>query len=173
MSAKKRYDLDDRLPYLINRIGGSLVAFASPGLARFDLTIPLWRILAVLAHRGELRQIDLADATSIDPPTVSRLVTSALRKGFVTRKRSDTSNREVTVRLTRKGQDVVDKILPQMLADEAVVFAGLSGRDLSVVKSCLRQMYHNIAAHRAALQDEGKIAPRRKGKAVRKKQSTT
>lgn len=149
MTSRKTYDLTDRLPFLINRVGAAMVDFASPGLKHFHITIPLWRILAVLAHRGEMRQIDLAEMTSLDPPTVSRLITGAAKKGFVTRTRSDKNNREVTVRLTRKGREVVEDLVPRMVADEEVAFSNLPAKDIALVKSVLRRMYRNIAGHRS------------------------
>jgi DNA-binding MarR family transcriptional regulator len=148
VTSRKIYDLTDRLPFLINRVGAAMVDFASPGLKHFHLTIPLWRMLAVLAHRGELRQIDLAEATSLDPPTVSRLITGAVKKGFVTRTRSNTNNREVTVRLTKKGLGVVEDLVPKMVADEEAAFGNLPEKDIALVKRVLRRMYQNIAEHR-------------------------
>jgi len=148
--APDRYDLSERLPYLINRVGAALVGFAVPGLKRHHLTIPLWRVLAALAHRGELRQVDLSGATSLDPPTISRLISYAARRGLVTRTRSDTSNREVSIRLTKNGKDVVERIVPRMVADERVVFAGLSRAELAALKKTLRRMYDNIAGHKDA-----------------------
>ena len=154
-----KYDLSERLPYLINRIGATLVAFARPGLERFHLTIPFWRVLAVLAHKGEMRQVDLAQATSLDAPTVSRLISTAVRRGLVTRARSDTSNREVLVKLTRAGRDIVDQLVPRLIADENVVLAGLSKAELATLKKILKRMYENIAQHHEAAE---KSPPRRK-----------
>ena len=154
-----KYDLSERLPYLINRIGATLVAFARPGLERFHLTIPFWRVLVVLAHKGEMRQVDLAQATSLDAPTVSRLISTAVRRGLVTRARSDTSNREVLVKLTRAGRDIVDQLVPRLIADENVVLAGLSKAELATLKKILKRMYENIAQHHEAAE---KSPPRRK-----------
>jgi DNA-binding MarR family transcriptional regulator len=149
VAPRKTYDLTDRLPFLINRVGGAMVDFAAAGLKHFHLSIPLWRILAALAHRGEMRQVDLVGAVSLDPPTVSRLITGAVKKGFVTRTRSDKNNREVVVRLTRKGREVVEDLVPKMLADEEVAFGNLPAKDIALVKTVLRRMYQNIAEHRA------------------------
>ncbi len=137
-----------RLPYLINRVGAALVGFASAGFKRRHLTIPLWRVLSVLAYRSEMRQVDLVGATSLDPPTISRLISHAARRGLVTRARSDTSNREVSIRITKAGKDMVEQIIPLMVADENVVFAGLSKAELATLKKILRRMYDNIADHK-------------------------
>jgi MarR family transcriptional regulator, organic hydroperoxide resistance regulator len=162
-SMSDRYDLSERLPYLINRVGAALVGFAIPSLKKHHLTIPLWRVLAVLAHKGELRQVDLAGATSLDPPTVSRLISYAARRGLVTRTRSDTSNREVSIRITKSGRDVVDQIIPRMVADEDVVFAGLSKAELATLRKILRRMYDNIANHKEA----AAVAPGKPGRKTR------
>lgn len=151
MKSRPVYDLSQRLPYLINRLGVAVVARATDGgLARFNLTIPMWRVLAVLAHRGELRQVDLSAATSLDAPTVSRLISAGVRRGLVTRKRSDTSNREVTVRLTRAGRDIVEELVPMMVSVESALFRGVSKADIARFKAILRRMYDNMTDYGAA-----------------------
>ena len=64
----------------------------------------MWRVMAVLASKGGQRQIDLADLTSIEVSTLSRLVTRLVRMGIVSRTRSASSTREVAVKLTAKGK---------------------------------------------------------------------
>src|ERR1700722_4201187 len=89
-----KLDLAAYLPYLVNR-EGSIVAeqFGEEALAPHGLSIAMWRVLAALASAGEQRQIDLADLTSIDSSTLSRLVTRLIRLGLGTRPRSPISNR--------------------------------------------------------------------------------
>jgi len=72
----------------------------------------MWRVMAVLASTGGQRQIDLADLTSIDSSTLSRLVTRLVRLGLVTRTRSTSSNREVAVKLSPKGGALVAQLIP-------------------------------------------------------------
>src|SRR5215210_2877929 len=63
-------DLDNYLPYLLNRVGFALVSsFTASALAQHDLTIDMWRVLAALSNRGELRQVDLSTMTSIEAST--------------------------------------------------------------------------------------------------------
>jgi len=80
-----KLDLGDYLPYLVNRIG-TIVAdqFGAEALAPHRLSIAMWRVMAVLASNGSQRQIDLADLTSIDSSTLSRLVTRLVHRGLVT-----------------------------------------------------------------------------------------
>ena len=146
MTDRPQLDLANYLPYLVNRLGGALVEnFIADALAPHDLSIDMWRLMAVLSYRGAQRQVDLVDMTSIEASTVSRLVTRLARTGLVTRKRSETSNREVVIELTAKGRTQVDRILPLAHKLEQTAGAGVSAKDMAVVKRSLRRMYENIA----------------------------
>ena len=143
--AHDRLKLDDYLPYLINRIGAALVeSYTRCALAAHKLTIDMWRVLAALSNNGGQRQIDLADVTSIEASTVSRLVTRLVRLGFVTRGRSETSNREVQVQLSPKGRTLVRKLIPVALGLEETASAGISAADLAQLKRTLRRIYANL-----------------------------
>jgi DNA-binding MarR family transcriptional regulator len=144
-------DLGDYLPYLVNRVG-SIIAeqFDEEALAAHGVSIAMWRVLAALASAGEQRQIDLADLTSIDSSTLSRLVTRLIRIGLVTRTRSATSNREVVVKLSAKGNAVVSHLIPIARTFEAEAIGGLSQEELMVLKRCLRRIYGNMKARPAA-----------------------
>jgi DNA-binding MarR family transcriptional regulator len=149
-----KLDLGDYLPYLINRVG-SIIAdqFGGEALAPHHLSIAMWRVMAALAASGSpsgsLRQIDLADLTSIDSSTLSRLVTRLARMRLVTRSRSAKSNREVAVELSAKGKELVAHLIPIARAYEAAAIAGLSREEIDALKSCLRRVYGNMKSRSA------------------------
>jgi MarR family transcriptional regulator, organic hydroperoxide resistance regulator len=142
-----KLDLGDYLPHLVNRVG-TIVAdqFGAEALAPHRLSIAMWRVMAVLASNGSQRQIDLADLTSIDSSTLSRLVTRLVHRGLVTRARSTQSNREVAVKLSAKGTALVGRLIPIAHDYETAAVAGLSPQDLAVLKRCLRRVYGNMKA---------------------------
>ena len=141
-----RLDLANYLPYLVNRLGSTLVeSFTASALAQHDLNIDAWRVMAVLANAGAQRQIDLAGMTSIEVSTLSRLITRMVRMGLVTRRRSESSNREVVVELAGKGKSLVKRIIPLAHRAEAAAGAGIPASDMAVVKRVLRRMFENIA----------------------------
>ena len=131
MKRPAKLDLGDYLPYLVNRVG-SIIAdqFGADALARHDLSIAMWRVMAALAANGRQRQIDLADLTSIDSSTLSRLVTRLVQIGIVTRTRSTSSNREVVVKLSAKGNAVVGRLIPIALDYERAAIGDLSAQEL-------------------------------------------
>ena len=141
-----KFDLAEYLPYLINRVGmAMIVRFSDDALAHCGVTISMWRVLAVLAHAGPQRQIDVADLSGIDTSTLSRIITRLARMGFVTRERSTKSNREVTVRLTSKAQQLVRETLP--VADKLVrtAVSNMTAREVETLKGLLRRMYASLA----------------------------
>jgi DNA-binding MarR family transcriptional regulator len=152
MAKRPQLDLGNYMPYLINRVGFALVAsFTGRALVRNDLSIAMWRVLAALSNNGEQRQIDLAAMTSIDASTLSRLVTRLVRRGLVSRSRSQRSNREVVVELTPRGRALVRRLIPVAKDLERTAIAGLSGRELEAVKRALRRMYRNMAGNTRSL----------------------
>jgi MarR family transcriptional regulator, organic hydroperoxide resistance regulator len=143
-----RLDLANYLPYLVNRLGSALVEnFTASALAQHDVNIDAWRVMAVLANQGAQRQIDLAALTSIEVSTLSRLVTRMVRMGLVTRRRSESSNREVVIELAAKGRGLVKRIIPLAQRLEASAGAGIPASDMVVVKRVLRRMFENMAGH--------------------------
>ncbi len=138
-------DLSEHLPYLINRVGSALVArFSADGLARARLSIASWRVLAALWSNGGSRQTDLAELTSIDASTLSRLITRLGRDGLVRRTRSKQDSREVTVALTRKAEAAMRTLIPIAVALQRQATRNLSKRDLATLKRVLRKMHDNL-----------------------------
>ena len=153
-----KIDLGEYLPYLVNRVG-TIIAdqFGAEALAPHGLSIAMWRVVAVLASAGQQRQIDLADLTSTDASTLSRLVTRLVRLGLVTRTRSASSNREVAVKLSAKGAALVARLIPIAREYENVAIAGLPAQELAVLKRCLRRVYGNMKNRNVARMERSEI----------------
>lgn len=149
-------DLNDYLPYLINRVGSALAArFTEDELAEQGLSIAMWRVLAVLSSNGGQRQIDLADLTSIDASTLSRLVTRLVRMDLVVRSRSRTNSREVVVMLSAKGRTIVSRLIPVAHSLEQTLSAGVSKSHVLIVKRSLRKMFANVSRPRSRRRGDG------------------
>ena len=143
---RTRLQLDDFLPFLINRVGVALVArFTEQALAQQQVTIEMWRVLAALSNTGKQRQVDLAGITSIEASTMSRLVTRLTQRGLVNRSRSRTNGREVVVELTARGKALVNQLIPVALSVESLAIGAMETGDLARIKQVLHRMYANLA----------------------------
>jgi DNA-binding MarR family transcriptional regulator len=146
MAERPYLDLSEYLPYLVNRVGAAFVGGYDQELAQHGVSIAMWRVMAGLSTGDKHRQIDVAEITSIDVSTMSRLITRLVSLDLVTRTRSDTNNREVNVELSPKGRALVNRLIPRARELEAEAVAGISAADLAVTRETLRRMYHNMVA---------------------------
>jgi MarR family transcriptional regulator, organic hydroperoxide resistance regulator len=138
-------DLDQYLPYLINRVGNTLVQLFSRDLAQFDISVPMWRVIAVLGETGSLRLVDLSSMTSIDASTLSRLTETMQRQKLLRRSRSPQNKREIVISTTPKGQQLLKVLTPIAAAYEREMTVGLSTSDLATTRETLRQMFARLA----------------------------
>ena len=139
------FDLDQFLPYLINRAGVRLAVSFARDIAATGVALQEWRVLAVLAAAGEQRLSDLASLTSIDLSTLSRLVTRMARQGLVARLNGKGDRRERRIALTQKGRGRTRAIIPTAQRYERLALAGLSAAEEQTLKRLLRRVYANLA----------------------------
>ncbi len=138
--------LDRYLPYLINRAGVSLAARFSTALRDAGIALQDWRVLAALRERDSQRLTELAQRTSIEVSTLSRLVGGLETAGLVSRSRDSGDARAIAIRLTAKGEQVTARLTPAAQQLEAAALAGLSEAEIAQLKNLLERIYGNLAA---------------------------
>jgi len=146
MKARKTdFALENHLPYLINRIAMMGVRAFGKNLDPEHITVPMWRVIAVLWTTGAQRQVDLSELTSIDPSTLSRLIGTLSKMKLVNRQRSSESSREVTIYISGKGEQLAEKLVPIANQYEELQLKGLSREERLLLKILLTKVYTNIA----------------------------
>jgi DNA-binding MarR family transcriptional regulator len=138
-------DLRSYLPYLINRVGFAVTDVFGEALATENLTVPMWRVLAVLLHHGPQRIGDLADLTSIEISTLSRLLGSMQRRKLLNRRRARTDARVVMVALTERGRALTEALVPAAAELETSLAGDLTGEEIATLKRTLDKLYANIS----------------------------
>ncbi len=126
LAPKARLDLDRFLPYrlsvLSNRVSGAIAKAYSD---RFGLSIPEWRIMAVLGGQPGLSARELAERTAMDKVQVSRAVESLVRARRVARTADAQDGRVARLALTAKGRAIYDEVVPLALHLEDVFLSAL------------------------------------------------
>ncbi|MFQ6147350.1 MarR family winged helix-turn-helix transcriptional regulator [Streptomyces seoulensis] len=112
----------------INRCAALLQQAEDAPLRRAGLSRPEFDLLGALRRTGhELTPSELARETFSSGAAVTKRLKQLTERALVER-RGDTRDRRVAhVRLTDAGRDLVDGILPEQLAYERSVLAGLDG----------------------------------------------
>lgn len=140
----KPFDLEDYLPYLVNRLGVRLVETFSVECARYGIDIRMWRVLAAL-HQHDGQQISaLAAMTSIDISTLSRLLTQMERKRLIERRRDGADQRAVSIDRTARARRITEALLPVALKLEQRALGKLPARDAARLKQMLGEIYGNL-----------------------------
>ncbi|MBI1201344.1 MAG: MarR family transcriptional regulator [Rhodopseudomonas sp.] len=164
----RRLILQDFLPYLLNRAGMKIGLMFSRDVEPYGVTLPMWRVLIELWHKGDHRLGELADRTSIDMSTLSRLLVVMQRNKLIVRRRSGLDRRALSLTLTEKGLELIEEVAPFALYYEKQAMAGLNKDEVVQLKHLLRKVFDNLeAAGRAATASkiEAKIEARNASKA--------
>jgi len=140
----RRIELSDFLPYLLNRAGMRIGVMFSHDVAPYGVTLPMWRVLLELWHKDDHRLGELAERTSIDLSTLSRLVMSMQRKRLIVRRRSGADGRALSLKLTPKGLKLVETIAPYAIHYEKLAMNGLSRSEVAKLKRMLREVFANL-----------------------------
>ena len=138
--------LKNHVPYLVTRVASLVREAVAPVLTEFDITLPMWRVLAALTAEGELTVGELLIATSVEQSTLSRTVTALQRRGYVSKKTQRDNARSITVTLLARGRALSERLAPYWNGNHAALVAGVDAADLEVFKRVLDQLYANISA---------------------------
>jgi MarR family transcriptional regulator, organic hydroperoxide resistance regulator len=138
--------LKNHVPYLVTRVASLVREAVAPVLAEFDITLPMWRVMAALAAEGEQTVGELLIATSVEQSTLSRTVTALQRRGLVSKKTQRDNARSITVGLLARGHALNERLAPYWNGNHAELVAGVDAADLEVFKRVLDQLYANISA---------------------------
>ena len=133
-SAVPALDLEHFLPYRLSVLSNTVsTALAGAYARRFGLSIPQWRVIAVLARTPGLSAAAVAERTAMDKVAVSRAVAGLARAGRVKRTLARSDRRRSVLILTARGREVYMRIVPYALEYERRLLAELTPSEQSVL----------------------------------------
>jgi DNA-binding MarR family transcriptional regulator len=133
--------LDDYLPYRLS-VAANAVSdlIARAYQARFGLSIPQWRLVAVLAEDGPLTQQALCARTVMDKVAVSRASAALTERRLIARTPNERDGRSHRVGLTEEGRSLYAEVAPSALALETQLLEAFSAFELQTTHSLLRRL---------------------------------
>ncbi len=123
------------LPMELLRAREAVMRRFRPGLRTHGVTEQQWRILRALAHSGPIEVSELAEATCLLAPSLSRILPDLEARQLISRKQADSDLRRSVISLERKGlrliathapyaEEIYDKIAQRFGAERlAQLFA--------------------------------------------------
>jgi DNA-binding MarR family transcriptional regulator len=159
------YRLTNSLPYMLNRVGVRMGDLFSRRIAGYGVTLPMYRVMAALWEKGDQRLGDLADMTTIEISTLSRLIGEMKRRGLVTRSRLKDNARTVAINLTAKGRTLVEELIPIAIHFEEVAVRNFPSKNISDLKTVLEDIYESLKTIEPEIEEANKVrkASRPKG----------
>jgi DNA-binding MarR family transcriptional regulator len=133
-----------RLSVLTNRVSRTLARLYAE---RFDLSVPQWRVLAVLGESSGLYADDICRITEMDKVTVSRAVHALREQGRLERHRDGSDGRRARIELTQAGRDVYAGVVPLALELEEQLLGALDRSE----RAGLDQLLTSLAERAAQL----------------------
>lgn len=125
-----RLHLDRFVPYRLSVLTNIVSQSIANAYEReFGLSIPEWRVIAVLARYPNLSAVEVAERTAMDKVAVSRAVQSLLGSRRLVRGYDKGDRRRSILRLSANGQSVYTRIAPLALRYEKTLLAALSASD--------------------------------------------
>src|SRR5262245_16861034 len=139
MARPPKLHLEKFLPYRLSVLSNTVSgAIATAYFMNFGLSIPEWRVMAVLAANPGLSAAEVTARTAMDKVAVSRAVATLLAAGRLHRTTAPSDSRRTHLALTGAGERVYARVVPMALAYERELMASLSKRDRATLDRLLR-----------------------------------
>ncbi len=111
---------------------------------RFGLSIPEWRVMAVLGDSGRLTQRDLTSMTVMDKVAVNRACKTLEARALATRLPNEQDGRSHLVELTPAGVSMHSEIMPIAIEMERKIFSGLTSEERRLFRSLLQRVRDQV-----------------------------
>ncbi len=134
------------VPYQLYKATNGLSRLLRGRLRKSGINLARWRVLSVLKAFGPLSIGQIADATSMEQPTLSRVVDQLASEKLVTRSTSPADSRFVYASLTEAGEVAFHAIAPAALQHQQRALQGFTQAEIRTLRTLLRRIQHNIDA---------------------------
>jgi DNA-binding MarR family transcriptional regulator len=149
-------ELERFLPYRLSvlaNLTSSTIAVAYE--QQFDLSIPEWRVIAVLSRYPGLSARDVAQKSRMDAVAVSRAVKRLLRAGRLQRTVDAADRRRSVLQVSRSGAAVYRQVAPLALRFEQDLLASFTAAD----RALLDRVIGRLQARAEVLADKMRREP--------------
>jgi DNA-binding MarR family transcriptional regulator len=126
-----------RLSVLSNRISR---AIADRYEEQFQISLPEWRVIAVLGESTKVSAGFVAEKTAMDKVAVSRAVNKLIESGLLIRQFSNEDKRRSVLSLSDQGSRIYSEVAPLALDYENRLIEQLSGDDQLLLDQLLEKL---------------------------------
>ena len=133
--------LEDFLPYRLAVLSNTVRATVARAYdKRFSVSIPEWRVIAVLGRFPGLSAVEVAGRTLMDKVAVSRAVTKLIKNGRIDREFADADRRRSILNLSEDGKKLHDEIAQLALQFERDLLDGFSAEEMTSLNGIMERL---------------------------------
>lgn len=144
------------LPYRLSFTSNAVSEMiASRYQETFGLTVPEWRVIAIIAEAGSPSQQEICQITRMDKVTVSRAAMALADRKLLDRQINPADKRSHLLTLTKAGAKLYASIVPRATEMEQSIFSCLSSKE----RMTLMRFLSRIDDHVDLLSQNGGIGP--------------
>ncbi len=141
------FKLEDYLPYRLSVAATRVNRLMSHRFAEaYDISIPEWRVLAVVGRFGVLSPSVVGERSGMDKVKVSRAAASLVARGLLKQSQDPSDGRGRLLRLTRKGAGVHQGLMPIARSLEEELSQGLGRAEWATLQKALVRLDQHVGA---------------------------
>lgn len=141
------YALTDRsLSFLVRQAHRGFVARLADRLVPHHISVAEWAVLRMLWQEEGLTQVALADRMRVRKASLTPVLSTLERKGFLRRTQRGEDLRKYHVFLTRHGRELETALLPIGAAINRRALAGINPQDAGLAVRLLEKVIANLEA---------------------------
>jgi DNA-binding MarR family transcriptional regulator len=103
-------------------------------------SVDAWHVLCLLAEDGRHTMTELAAATTVPSPSLTRLVDRLVADNLVYRRVDEEDRRRIRVYMTERGHELHRRLGERIERDAAAVLAGATAADAEQIIELLEQL---------------------------------
>jgi DNA-binding MarR family transcriptional regulator len=132
--------------YLIEKTGRKIKQELQKEINRlnFDITVDQWVLLFELYQYGSMVQVELAERTFKDAPTITRIIELLLQKHLILKHASKDDRRKFIIDLSDAGKALVEQMHPHIEVFRKQGWRGLSLEDWAQLQRICNIVFHNF-----------------------------
>ncbi len=117
--------LNESSIHLLHKVGQLATEIFADEVGNSGLTSRQFAVLSVVGRHLDLSQTDLVDVTGIDRSTLADIVRRMLKKGLLSRRRTEADQRAYAIRLSPEGQSIFDEYKPNAARADTRILAAI------------------------------------------------
>ena len=142
---KQNMRLADFLPYRLSTTSNAVSGRISQEYrTRFGLSVPEWRVMAVLGDAGAMTQRELTQHTVMDKVAVNRACKVLEERGLAARQPNAQDGRSHLLELTAAGREMHGQIMPLAQEMERRLFANFTDEEVDTFRALLKRVREEV-----------------------------